>query len=399
MAPPGDEWLSLASLGIKGTAIVKDSSHSRRDRIELESEGHSRDGAVRGSLLQVRPTGGREKPKEVEVRPIRVNVLSETTVIKHVAGVHSAFEDCVELLRRQPEVEVFVNSSEGCDVIHSHTYGPYFFYKGRRYKGRRVITAHVVPESAYGTIVGAERSMPVIEWYLRKVYSYADVVIAVSPSVAQALRALDVQLRVVTIYNPIRTDRFLASQALRDRGRMRFEIPPSRPMALAVGQVMERKGVDTFVEVARALPDLLFLWAGDIPFVTPNTSHLKKTMSNPPPNVRFLGNVPRADMPMLYNSADVVLHPSHGENCSYTVLEAAACELPVVLRDNKEYRTLYQADYVACRNTAEFTRSVERLATPGELRRHAVEQSRILVRAFSVDRIVRSWLDLYRSLV
>jgi 1,2-diacylglycerol-3-alpha-glucose alpha-1,2-galactosyltransferase len=333
------------------------------------------------------------------MRPIRVNVISETTAIKHVAGVHSAFEDCIELLRTQPDVEVFVNSRERCDIIHSHAYGPYFFYKGLSHRSRRVVVAHVIPESAYGSIVGAKQLMPLIEWYLRRVYSFADVTIAVSPYVAKTLEEMHVRSRVVTIYYPIRTDRFRASEELREHGRRRWNIDPSQPVVLAVGQVQERKGVDTFVEVARSLPELLFVWAGDIPYVTPGPSRLKRLMAEPPPNVRFLGNVARAEMPLLYNSADMLLHPSFQDNCSYAVLEAAACELPVVLRDNKEYRSLYEDNYVTCRDTREFVSKVAGLASPGEERRHAVERSKALVRPFSADAIVRSWIELYQSLL
>jgi D-inositol-3-phosphate glycosyltransferase len=46
--------------------------------------------------------------------------------------------------------------------------------------------------------------------------------------------------------------------------------------------------------------------------------------------VRFLGGVPRADLPALLRSADLMVHLPAYEPCGLSVLEAMACGLPVV---------------------------------------------------------------------
>lgn len=46
--------------------------------------------------------------------------------------------------------------------------------------------------------------------------------------------------------------------------------------------------------------------------------------------VRILGKVPLADMPLLYNAAEVLLYPSRAEGFGLPVIEAMACGLPVI---------------------------------------------------------------------
>ncbi|RYY23304.1 MAG: glycosyltransferase family 1 protein, partial [Sphingobacteriaceae bacterium] len=76
---------------------------------------------------------------------LKIHVVSETAFVAKGQGVHTAFIEQVELLREKPDVQIVINQEGWGDLMHSHTYGPYYFWKGRRYKGRRIHTAHVIP--------------------------------------------------------------------------------------------------------------------------------------------------------------------------------------------------------------------------------------------------------------
>jgi len=71
---------------------------------------------------------------------LRVHVVSETAYIVKGQGVHTAFVDCMDLLKAQPDIDVIVNDEGWGDVMHAHTYGPYYFWKGRRYAGKKLWT-------------------------------------------------------------------------------------------------------------------------------------------------------------------------------------------------------------------------------------------------------------------
>ncbi|MBN2862556.1 MAG: hypothetical protein JXN62_05305, partial [Bacteroidales bacterium] len=67
-------------------------------------------------------------------------------------GVHTAFIDHVNLLKARNDVKVVVNNEGAGDIFHCHTYGPYYIWKGIKYKGKRVFTAHVIPDSIKGSL-------------------------------------------------------------------------------------------------------------------------------------------------------------------------------------------------------------------------------------------------------
>src|SRR5579862_2681607 len=107
---------------------------------------------------------------------MKINICSETKLLNmHGEGVDTSFLNCIELLKENKEIEVLINSEGIGDVMHSHTYGPYYFLRGLKYKGKRIFTAHVIPDSAKGTFPAYRWLMPFFKWYLKQVYSYADV--------------------------------------------------------------------------------------------------------------------------------------------------------------------------------------------------------------------------------
>src|ERR1035437_3487851 len=100
--------------------------------------------------------------------PMKIHVVSETQFVMKGQGVHTAFIDHVKLLKEKNDVEVIINGQGRGDIFHSHTYGHYYFWKGRRYKGRRVLTVHVIPDSIKGSIPMWKLFLPFARWYLKE---------------------------------------------------------------------------------------------------------------------------------------------------------------------------------------------------------------------------------------
>jgi 1,2-diacylglycerol-3-alpha-glucose alpha-1,2-galactosyltransferase len=332
---------------------------------------------------------------------VRVHVVSETAYFGKGQGVHTAFVDCVNLLRRSGKLDVIENQDGWGDVLHAHTYGPYFFWKGRKYKGRRIFTVHVIPESARGSIPAERWLIPFVRRYLCRVYNYANVCISISPAVTESLRKLKVSSRIVEIGNPIDTDRFFRSSDLRLDGRQLFGIPEDAFVVLGVGQLEGRKGVEDFIDIALACPDIHFIWAGGRPLgaTTEGKNRIDRRIRDVGSRVHFIGLFDLEKMPLVYNAADAFLFPSHQENCPLAPIEAAACGLPVIYRDLSEYRRLYKNEYLAAADTATFIKIIRRLHSDSSYYAHAVTMSETLIKQFGRDQILESLERLYIELV
>jgi 1,2-diacylglycerol-3-alpha-glucose alpha-1,2-galactosyltransferase len=333
---------------------------------------------------------------------IRVNIISESGGFK-AQGVHTAFVDMVEALRKRPEVECLINSRKQADILHAHTFGPAYWIRRRAYRGRRVMTAHVIPDSFKGSLVGWRLWMPIAEWYLKVAYNSAEVVLAVAPHVKVELERIGVKSRIEILTNPINGDRFHLDPQRRTQGRAKLGLAPDAKVALCVGQVQPRKGVAEFIDTARLCPEINFLWFGGRPFggLTDAVRALDAKIAAAPPNVRFPGTVDLEDMPAIYAAADILFFPSWQENCALAINEAMACGLPLLLKDNPEYPPLYgdenylKADGRAQSYAAELQRFFADPALRADLSRRSLE----VAARFSVNRYADFLVKLYQQLL
>lgn len=242
--------------------------------------------------------------------------------------------------------------------------------------------------------------MPFVKWYFKQVYSFADVCIAISPAVSQAIEATGAKTEIVNIYNPIPTKKWANSDEKRRLGRELLGVDKDAFVVLGVGQLQGRKGVDDFVAVAESLPQAQFVWAGGRPFkaMTEGVARIDKLIENAPKNVKFAGLFGLSEMPLVYAAADMMLFPSFQENCPLAPIEAAACGLPVVFRDIKEYRSLYEHPYLRGVTIYDFVNITRRMMNDRKYYDNAVILSENLVKQFDEARVREKLMDLYDKL-
>jgi 1,2-diacylglycerol-3-alpha-glucose alpha-1,2-galactosyltransferase len=335
-------------------------------------------------------------------RKLRVNVMSESLRFDMTAqGEHTAFLDCVELMAMHPDLDIHVNDRERCDLLHSHSWGPFYLLTGASYKGRRVFTVHALPETAEGALpLMNAATRPIVRAYLTAIYNFSDVVIAVGPATAESLRRLRVRSRIEVIPNALRGDRFFPSAELRERGRILLGVADSRPLILGVGQLQPRKGIADFAETALRTPEAQFIWVGGRPFgaFSAGISEIGRLMAHPPANLRFAGTFELTQMSMIYNAADCMLFPSFQENCPYAPMEAASCGLPVIFRDLSEYRVLYETPYLAASDVAGFAGLLREILESSSLRKLHGQASLRLAACFSPLQFIESLAQVYDQL-
>ena len=122
------------------------------------------------------------------------------------------------------------------------------------------------------------------------------------------------ETRLQTVWNGLDFD---ATYGVDDRERARcrslWGVAGERPVVLFVGRRIRKKGIEIVHGVARAMPKVTFLIAGQGP-VDPEHWAL--------PNVRTLGYVASERVGELYEAADVLLLPSYAEGFPLVVQEA-----------------------------------------------------------------------------
>jgi 1,2-diacylglycerol-3-alpha-glucose alpha-1,2-galactosyltransferase len=316
-------------------------------------------------------------------------------------GVHTAFMDHVELLRENGDVEVVVNEEGVGNVFHGHTYGLYYIWKGLRYKGRRVFTAHVIPDSIKGSLPLWQLFMPFIRIGLRIVYSYADVCIAISPMVEKAILETGARTRIVRIYNPVHIDTWKRSDEKRRTGRRILGLSDDEFVVIGVGQLLGRKGVDDFLDIADAIPEAKFVWAGGRPFggLTEGIQRIDERLKNSGNNFLNAGQIDLEQMPAIYAAADLMLFPSFQENCPLAPIEAAACGMPVIYRDIEEYKTLYENQYIKAAGIVDFIDLTRRMMTDRDFYNEGLRISEQLLLQFDKDIIRQKLIRLYTALL
>ncbi len=332
---------------------------------------------------------------------MKIHVVSESLLLVKGTGIHTAFLNHVELLREKNDIEVVINGEGTGDIFHSHTYFLYYFWKGRKYKGRRVFTAHVIIDSLKGSFPAWWLLKPFASWGLKKVYSYADVCIAISPAVENAILKTGAKTRIVRIPNPINIEFWKKDPEKREKGRRILGVSEKDFVVLGVGQMEGRKGVEDFVDIAGSVEGAKFVWAGGRPFklFTEGIVRINSKFREAGGSVITTGELDISQMPLIYAAADLMLFPSLQENCPLAPLEAAASGMPVIYRDLPEYRLLYQNPYLKAKDKDEFIELTRKMMNDSDYYKKGLEISSQLLKQFNKDTIREQFISLYKSLI
>ena len=105
---------------------------------------------------------------------------------------------------------------------------------------------------------------------------------------------------------------------------------PDKYYLLYVGTLQKRKGIDTFLKtipiITEKKKDIVFVFVGKD---DDNYAQRLKRFSK----VQLIPPVDQKKTADYYRAADLLIHPAWNEGFPKTVLEAAACGLPIVARD------------------------------------------------------------------
>ncbi len=336
---------------------------------------------------------------------IRVNMVSESDISFQAHGVHTAYVEMASALEKRDDVQVIrgkFGEKVDCDVIHLQTIGNRVWSKLFQKGPKKVISAHIVPASFIGSLVGAKYWSFAAKWYMKWFYNKADKVLAVSGMVAKTLHDdLDVPTdKIETFYNTINMDTYKCTKKEREAARKKLGLSTNQKMVLGNGQVQPRKRLDVFVQMANDLPDVHFIWIGGITFkkLGADYANMQKLMSNLPKNMIITGVVDHSVVRDYYIAADIFCLPAEQENHPMCVLEAASAELPIILRDIHEYDDTFKHDAIRCVD-GQFTDAVKKLINDKGLYDKQVVATKKIAERFDSNNAAKRLVQIYNDLI
>lgn len=281
---------------------------------------------------------------------ITISVVSESEFTVKGHGVHTAYVELTNALKKRHDTNVVVNQRGRADITHLHTVGAYALFRLLFDRSRKVVSAHIVPASLVGSLVGATLWMPIAKSYLRWFYNRADVLFAVSDETKRELQKLGVKKPIEVVYNTIDTAQYRTTEDDKRAVRQQLGIAQDAWIVVGAGQVQPRKRVDDFVRVAAELPEQTFIWVGGMPFgkLAADNKSMQTMVDHAPENTSFTGVIDHSQVKAYYQAADVFWLPSEQETFGLVVVEAAAAGLPVVLRDIPDYKETFADNAILC---------------------------------------------------
>lgn len=174
-----------------------------------------------------------------------------------------------------------------------------------------------------------------------------------------------------------------------------------------VARMLIEKGIVETVAAAAAIratrSDVDILLAGETDPDSPGGIAVERLEDwNRQGNIQWLGRID--DVGGLLNTCDIALLPSYREGLPKSLLEAAACGLPLIAADVPGCREIcldrVNGLLIPARDSGAIAAAVLKLAEDETLRREMGRASVALVEAeFRVEKVVEQTMDLYREML
>lgn len=309
------------------------------------------------------------------------------------SGIETAVRNQRKALKRVG-VDTTDNPRDDFDVLHTNTIGPgsIYYIKKSNLNGKKiVIHAHTTSEDFKGSFRLSNKLSRPLKKYLEYFYKQGDILLCPTEYTKNRLKEYGLNREPVVVSNGVDTKRFKSKENLRRDFRNTFDL--KNDVVFAVGSVFERKGVSTFIEVAKEFPDNRFIWFGPI-YDNLQQKKTKKAIKESPENVFFTGKID--NVLHAYSAGDIFFFPSNNENQGIAVLEAASCGKPIVIKDIPGFDYLtHNEDCLKGRNLSEFKDHLESLMDNKDKRKTLAKKARKTAQEHSLERVGKKLKKIY----
>lgn len=337
------------------------------------------------------------------MKKISINMLSSADKVDG-QGVGSAYLEQVALIKEGASdlFDVYINDKKKTDILHHHTVDLKNYMRLKQGKSINVVYVHFLPTTLDGSIKLPKFAFGAFKKYVTKFYHKADHLVVVNPTFINELVSFGIaKEKIKYIPNYVSKKQFYK---LEDNQRLalrhQFGYTKDDFIVMGAGQVQTRKGVTDFIEVAKSLPHIKFVWCGGFSFgrITDGYQELKEIYENPPENVKFLGIIPRENMNQMFNMADVLFMPSYNELFPMAILEAVNSEKPLLLRSLPLYEDILFKKYLCANSNEDFKTLLQQLSTDKDLYETYSKYAKEISEFYSKEHVLSIWKDFYQTI-
>ncbi|MDD4298762.1 MAG: glycosyltransferase family 4 protein [Bacilli bacterium] len=265
-----------------------------------------------------------------------MKVLLYTEGLEYISksGVGRAIKHQMEALKLAG-VEYTLDVNDDYDIVHINTYGmkSYLLAKEAKKKGKKVVYhAHSTEEDFRNSFVFSNQLSGMFKKWLIKCYRLGDCLVTPTPYSKRLLEGYNINRPIYAVSNGIDLKFFKRDDALGQEFRKKYGFKKNDKVIMAIGLLIERKGIIDFVELASRLPQYKFIWFGDTPsYLIP--PKIKKAMKAKNDNLIFAGYVPREVIRSAFSGSDLYLFPTHEETEGIVLLESLALKQKALISD------------------------------------------------------------------
>lgn len=232
-------------------------------------------------------------------------------------------------------IEWTLNEKDDYDILHLNTVGiaSEMIAKKARREGKKILVhAHSTQEDFRNSFLLSNQVSALFKKRLMHVYQLGDRIVTPTPYSKRLLEEYGITIPIDAVSNGVDLERFARDERKIAAYRDHFHLEGKKSV-ICVGLPFERKGIFDFIEVARQLPEVTFIWFGKVPLYTVPAKIRRIVKGAHPPNVIFPGYVEGDVLEGAYAGADAFFFPSKEETEGIVVLEALAASQQIIVRD------------------------------------------------------------------
>ena len=237
-------------------------------------------------------------------------------------------------------IEYTLDPDDDFDVLHINT----VFIKSAaiianaRKKGAAIIYhAHSTEEDFRDSFIFTNTVSHIFKYHIKNLYRKGDAIITPTPYSKRLLQQYGISAPIEVVSNGVDTDKFVKDEEKAEIFRRHFGLTKENKVVIASGLWIKRKGILDFIEVAKQLPDVTFIWFGETNLLTVPTEIRQAVTKDHPANVIFPGYMSCDIYLGAFSAADVFFFPSYEETEGIVTLEALSTSATCVLRDIPVY--------------------------------------------------------------